>query len=47
MDWIFWTILALVGLCVLIGGIIAYRGRAAIQPPGEQEAIPPSPEHAP
>ncbi|MCC2593251.1 signal recognition particle-docking protein FtsY [Tessaracoccus sp. OS52] len=45
MDWIFWVILALIGLCLLGAGILAYRGsRRGIEPPPEQEAITPAPE---
>ncbi|GAB3822540.1 signal recognition particle-docking protein FtsY [Tessaracoccus terricola] len=46
MDWIFWLIIALLGLCLIGGGILAYRGRRAIEAPEEPEAIEPAPEPA-
>ncbi|TRY19014.1 signal recognition particle-docking protein FtsY [Tessaracoccus rhinocerotis] len=43
MDWIFWLIVALIGLFLIGGGILAYRGRRGIEAPVEPEAIEPAP----
>lgn len=46
MTVVFWIIIALMGLAVLAGGIIAFRSRRAIEPPREKVAIEAAPEEA-
>ncbi len=46
MTVVFWIIVALMGLAVLAGGIIAFRSRRAIEPPREKAAIEAAPQEA-
>lgn len=43
MDWFFWLIIALLGLCLIGGGILAHRGRRSLEAPAEPGAIEPAP----